>query len=496
MKRHFIHIAAVLAVLAGICACGHKEDPDGKLTEEQERLVTINTFAYNVMNTYYLWKDDISEGLSSWKLDEDPVEKVKKIRYKDSSGKDIDKWTVFTDDIDAMISSTAGVNTTYGFEFKLYYTDSSKSGVCIVVTLVYPDSPAEKAGFKRGDVFLKIGGKKLTPDNYAGLLYDDFLYAPRCTLTDENDKSYDLIAVEMYENPVLLAKVFEFDGKKVGYLLFNRFTLNACSDLVEAGKFFTSNGIDDLILDMRYNSGGYVFTETVLASMLAPIAEVKAGSVFETSVYNDILDKAWAKVKTIYFSEDLTYSDEDNEFSVSIDGANPGIKHLYAILTGDSASASESILVGLMPYLDVKIFGEQSYGKYCTGMMYGAKDWYKDYDEQLDDQQRERGKKYSDKWGIYVMIARYADKYGNTPCMPDGFMPDFPVQDNPVEPYPLGDPREMMLSKVLTYLGAETGRPAGSSAAHAPARALGAEIPLERDPLDYAHILLPQELLH
>ena len=484
----------MLAVLAGICACGHKDDPE-EPKEEQERLVTINTFAYNVMNIYYLWKDDISEGLSSWKLDDDPAEKVKDIRYKDANGKDIDKWTALYEDLDAMKRSTAGVNTTYGFDFKLYYTDSSQTGVCMVVTLVYPDSPAEKAGFKRGDVFLKIGGKTMTRDNYVDLLYDGFLYAPKATLTDDSGKAFDLTAVEMYENPVLVTKVFEFGGKKVGYLLLNSFTLNASHDLIEAGKFFTSNGIDDLILDMRYNGGGYVFTETVLASMLAPIAEVQAGSVFETAVYNDILAKAW-KDNTTRFAEDLTYKDEDLEFSVSVAGANPGIKHLYAIMTGDSASAAESILVGLMPYLDIKIFGEQSHGKYCTGMMYSAKDWYKDYDEDLDDKQRERGNKYADKWGIYVMIARYADKYGNTPCMPDGFMPDIPVQDNPVEPYPLGDPREVMLSKVLTYLGAETGRPAGRSAAHAPARALGAEIPLDRDPLDYAHILLPQDLLH
>lgn len=476
----------MLAMLAGIIACAHKEDPDPDV--EKDRLVTVNTFAYNVMNTYYLWKDDISDGLASWKLDEDPVEKVKSIRYKDSRGNDIDKWTVLTEDIEAMKKTTGGVSTTYGFEFKLYYVDDSRSTVCLVVTLVYPDSPAEKAGFKRGDVFMKIGGRTLTPDNYAGILYDDFLYAPKCTLVDDAGKSYDLTAVEMYENPVLVTKVFEVKGRKVGYLLFNSFTINACNDLVEAGKYFTSEGIDDLILDMRYNGGGYVATETVLASMLAPIAEVKAGSVFETAVYNDILAEAWGNDKTC-FGEVITFKDSGKEYQFSVAGANPDIKHLYAILTGDSASASESILVGLMPYLDVKIFGEQSYGKYCTGIMYSAKDWYKDYDEELKEAQRERGKKYADKWGIYVMIARYADKYGNTPCMPDGFVPDYPVEDNPVEPYQLGDPREAMLSAVLTHLGADTGRP-GRRAARAPRRTLGAEIPLGHGPGWGAHILL------
>ena len=493
MKKHYICIAAMLALTAGICACGHREDPETPGTpgtsEEKERLIAINTFAYNVMNTYYLWKDDISDGLATWQLDEDPVEKVKNVRYKDSGGKDIDKWTVLTNDIDEMKQSTQGVNTTYGFEFKLYYTDSSHSGVCMVVTLTYPGGPAEKAGFKRGDVFMKIGGKTMTPDNYSDLLYNDFLNAPECTLTDWDGNSHSLTAVEMYENPVLLAKVFKFDDKKVGYLLFNRFTLNACFDLVKAGKFFSSEGIDDLILDMRYNGGGYVVTEAMLASMLAPIDEVKAGSLFETSVYNDILAGPWADEGRVCFAEEFTFSDAAGEHTVNIEGANPGIKHLYAILTGDSASASESILVGLMPYLDVKIFGEKSHGKYCTGIMYSAKDWYKDYDEKMTDVQRKRGEKYSERWGIYVMVARYADKYGKTPCMPDGFMPDYPVEDNPAEPYQLGDPKEAMLSAVLTRLGADTGRP-GRSAAHAPARTFAEEIPLERDPMSYAHILL------
>ena len=73
--------------------------------------------------------------------------------------------------------------------------------------------------------------------------------------------------------------------------------------------------------------------------------------------------------------------------------------------------------------------------------------------------------------------------------MPDGFIPDYPVEDNPIEPYQLGDEREAMLSAVLTRLGADTGR-WGRTAARAPARALGAEIPLEHGPAWGAHILL------
>ena len=493
MNRHFIHITALLAVLAGICACGHRDPDTPSLTkEEQDRYITVNTFAYNMMNTYYLWNEEIEDSLATWQLDEDPVEKVQRIRYKDASGNDIDKWTQLTDDIDAMKSTTAGVSTTYGFDFKLYYTDSSRKNVCMVVTLAYPDSPAGKAGFKRGDVLVKIAGTAMTPDNYIDLVYNKFLYAPSCKLTDDSGKEYNLTAVEMYENPVLVRDVFEAGGKKVGYLLFNRFTLNAARDLIDACRYFRSEGIDGLILDMRYNPGGYVLTETLLASMLAPEAEVAAGSVFETTVYNKILAKAWGETQ-VCFSNIV-----DDEFGGGLAGtdisdANVGISHLYAILTEDSASASESVLVGLKPYLDVKIFGQQSRGKYCTGIMYSAKDWYSDYDDALNKSQRELGKKYADKWGIYIMVGRYADKYGNTPCMPDGFIPDFEVEDNPVEPYQLGDEREAMLSCVLSYLNGK-GTAGGKATARRTAarKPLGDEIAFERDPIDYAHI----QLLH
>ena len=488
MKKRYIRLAMMLAVLAGICACGHNDPENPTSKEEQDRLTAINTFAYNMMDTFYLWRDEIESSLKNWKLNEDPIEKVQNVRYKDASGKDIDKWTVLTDDIDSMISSTEGVNTTYGFDFKLYFTDRTQKYICLVVTLTYPGSPAEKAGFKRGDVFLKIAGTELTPDNYVDLLYDKFLYAPTCKLTDEAGKEYNLTAVEMYENPVLARNIFEVGGKKVGYLLFNRFTLNAAKDLIDVCRHFSSEGIDDLILDMRYNPGGYVLTETLLASMLAPEAEVAAGSVFETTVYNKIVAKAWGK-EELRFSNIVPDDFGEELAGTDISDANVGITHLYAIMTEDSASASESILVGLMPYLDVKIFGKQSHGKYCSGIMYSAKKFYEDYDEALDANQRTLGKKYSEKWGVYIMIGRYADKNGNTPCMPNGFTPDYDIDDDPTEPYPLGDEREAMLSAVLRQLGGKASS-AGRSAAKAPARTLGAEIPLERDPVDYAHILL------
>jgi C-terminal processing protease CtpA/Prc len=303
-----------------------------------------------------------------------------------------------------------------------------------------------------------------------------------------------MTAVEMYEDPVLIRKVFDLGDRKVGYLFFNSFTLASCQKLAEAGRYFRSEGIESLILDLRYNGGGYVLTETLLASLLAPEAEVKAGSVFETAVYNSIIAKAWGDEETC-FAQSFTISQGDDSFTIDVSDANMGISHLYAIMTGDSASASESLIVGLLPYMDVKIFGQKSFGKYCSGIMYSAKDWYTDYDEELKKEQKELGKQYAGKWGIYVMIGRYADKYGNTPCMPDGFKPDYKVEDMPTEPYQLGDENEAMLAAVLAQLrGSETTPHGAARSAAAPARTFGPEIARDRGPAWGTHLLLlPQD---
>lgn len=488
-------ILTAAALLAAV-SCQNKIDPeDRKLTkEEREERLAINTFGAGMMGTYYLWADEIAADIQEWRTDDDPIEKVHAIRYKDRSGRDIDRWTVMTDDINGLIDSSNGVTTTYGMDFKLYYADSSKSAVLIVVTVVYPGSPAAAAGIRRGDIFSKVNGESLTEKNYKDLLYDGFLYAASSSLTDIQGGVHTLRAVEMYEEPVLVDKVLDIDGHKTGYLFYNRFTLRSISDLAEVGRRFRAEGIESLILDMRYNPGGYVVTETALGSLIAPEAEVRAGSVFQTNVYNTILTEAWGKDET-RFATEVTYEDGGKEVTVNLSDANFGVSKVYAILTEDSASAAEGVLVGLMPYMDVRIIGKQSHGKYCSGIMYSAKDWYSAYSEILeDDKVKEAGAKYARDWGIYIMIGRYADKNGGTPCMPDGFKPDFETDDLPNYPAALGDPEEAMLKETIAYIKGKT-----ATKASAPAADILKMVPDQpRDPMFGARILLPENisLLH
>ena len=453
MKRTFA-VVAVAALTAMVFSCTPKPDPE---PDVQDDYYYVNQFAYNEMSAYYLWVEEIAEGMASWYTNADPVRKVQEIRYKDSYGNDIDKWTQMLESYEESSSSVAGVSKTYGFDFALYYADSGHKSICAVVTLVYPGSPAAEAGMMRGDVIAKVNGKTMTEQTYYDIVVDELLGGDSCSLSLNTGKQYDLKSVQMYEEPVLCSKVFDCGSKKIGYLMYNSFTMDSYEPLIAAFSSFKAAGVTELILDLRYNGGGYLTAAETLASLIAPEKEVLAGSLFEQEIYNSQLSEAMKKsdedFNKTFFHTDFKFTNAGKTYDYSTLGANPGIRKLYALVGSGTASASELLLVGLKPYMDVELLGTQTHGKYCAGIMFSGKDFYETVGSQLEDGEYEKAMEKIGDWGIYVMISRYADKNGNTPCMPDGFVPDFGVEDNPLDGCQLGDPEETMLAFALSRAG-------------------------------------------
>ena len=134
------------------------------------------------------------------------------------------------------------------------------------------------------------------------------------------------------------------------------FTLDSCEDLIKAAKSFKEQGVTELILDLRYNGGGYVITEQLLASMLAPQDKVTNKEVFQTEVYNkdymDYYKKEGVDLNT-YFDTEYNFKDHnDKDHSYSTKDYNLGLNKIYALVSSGSASASESVLVGVLPYMN------------------------------------------------------------------------------------------------------------------------------------------------
>jgi C-terminal processing protease CtpA/Prc len=372
--------------------------------------------------------------------------------------------------------------------------------------MVYPDSPADKAGLKRGSVIMKMNGRQIENKNedYNELLsaasLDLSVYDPETMTT----KDIKMKPTDMHLDPVLFEKVFDCGGKKVGYLYFNDFSsFDSGTRLIEVAKKFKQEGVTELVLDLRYNGGGYVIIEELLASLLAPEANVKNGDLFQTAVYNDtdyakLLKQYYGEdYANTYFSTEFNWKSGDKEYSYDTSDANIGLNKIYALVTSGSASASEATLVCLMPYLDIEVIGGKTGGKHCAGVVFEAKEYYQDFDDYLAELKKSNvasynqimeewkyysgWKDYVGKWGLYVMVSTYADKNGNNPCRPNGIVPDIEIKDNPQEPYPLGDDREAMLRVALTEAGYTDFTPLPEAKSRALTSSLGEAIPMKSE---------------
>ena len=222
---------------------------------------------------------------------------------------------MLTNNMDEFTSSVDGVSTTYGYTPMVYLLREGSNEVIAAVAFVSENSPAQKAGLKRGDLIYRIDGKTLTTENYLDLFYSSQIKLSLAklignTITPTTELS--MTAVKMYENPILcdsvynfdgkkvgylayssFDSVYNFDGKKVGYLAYSSFDLTSIPELINICKKFKNEGIKELILDLRYNGGGYVITENVLASMFAPQSNVTNKDIFEKEDYNDILTELY-----------------------------------------------------------------------------------------------------------------------------------------------------------------------------------------------------------
>ena len=450
MNTKNLHGAAVVlaVVILGLSGCA-KTTADKVENAPTPEIAKADQYAIDVLGTYYLWNEEIERDFV--RLDPDtcrmPVEVVESIRYREA-GKEVDRWTVLTDDLESFTNSVQGLGLTYGYDLQVGRISNREGVYFFVVSYVSNGGPAQNAGLKRGDIIITLDGKAITKDN----IYD--AYNSRTIelgvtkldgdhISDEV-RSVKLNAVDMYEDPILVTKTLDVNGNKVGYLAYSGFDLKSSRSLRDVFMRFKSENVQELILDLRYNGGGYAFTENVLASMIAPRANVAAGDIFQTEVYNSILAKAWrehGEDTNTYFSNIHELSSQNLRIDVS--DANLGIDKLYVIVTGGTASASEGLIVGLKPYMDVVLVGQQTYGKYCAGILLAPEDFYNSkYDFSLIKD-----------WGMYVMISKFADCNGHNASIPDGIPVDVQVDDNPFDGCQLGDENETMLRAALQAAG-------------------------------------------
>lgn len=352
---------AILLFLAVFCfqACQDQDDVAAP------KNLQVQDFIWKGLNQYYLWQADVpnladdrfanQEQLNSFLRGySDPETLFNSLRVDAS----IDRFSWIVDDYTVLEQELQGTSKNNGIDFKLSPKFKGSNDLIGFVRYVLPNSDAAAKGVKRGDLFYGIDGTQINYNNYKTLLGPDS-YA--INLADYNSgtftpngKSITLTKTVLDENPIFINKVINSGGHKIGYLMYNGFYANYDDQLNAAFGELKLQGITDLVLDLRYNGGGSVQTATRLASMITGQFTDK---IFSKQKWN-------AKINKYFESEDpesLNNKFVDKFNGIGINSLN--LTKIYILTTKSTASASELIINGLKPYIDVVQIGDVTIGK-------------------------------------------------------------------------------------------------------------------------------------
>jgi hypothetical protein len=428
MKHSILFLLTSLVWLAGCYPAADDQFIDDSQTVSdseaaeaiREKNLFQNEWTYAQMKEVYYWTDDLPAA-STVDMEQYPMQFFESLL----SPKDRFSW------IEANTSyREAGASSLYdrfGLEYQAWRCPDG-SLLCQAL-LIRKHSPAFHAGLKRGDWFrMEHGG---TVANGTALT----LQVGRMENGDfVPQQSVSLVATRsdaVYTSAVSLDTIYTTgDEHRIGYLFYNEFedaTGNLMNpyrmELREIFARFAAGDITDLIIDLRYNPGGYVSICDYLAGLILPDESLEQISYYHE--YNEQLSQQQY--------EQTGNREETGHFpsKSTLYGRNIGMKRLYAILTGRSFSASESLVNGLAPYMPVVKIGSASGGK-GVGSRTIVDNRY--------------------PYQLQPIIFRYYNRDHVT--VPDtGLTPDVPADETgAATKFELGDTRELLLSVALNEI--------------------------------------------
>tara|TARA_R110001606_G_scaffold188_3_gene788 strand:+ start:2793 stop:4265 length:1473 start_codon:yes stop_codon:yes gene_type:complete len=439
-----------LLLIAIALSCSDKDDDAFVYPKES----TVQNFMWQGLNLWYFWQadapnlgdsrftsnDDYVAYLESYT---DPEEFFYQTCYKHSkvvgNSSAIDRFSFVEDDYETLVNSLSGVSKSNGLEFGLARNEGS-TDLFGYVRYIIPNSNASTKDIARGDIFTRVNGVQLNDANYISLLFgnsDTYTLGMADisgTVVTDNDKEVTLTKSEgLQEDPILVAKTVEVNGTKIAYLMYNGFTNSYNEQLNTVFGQFKTAGATELVLDLRYNPGGSVNSSRLLASM---VYGTNTSELYVRQRWND-------KIQSMLNKEQLEdYFANKTDSGTALNSLN--LNKVYVLATGSSASASELVMNGLAPYVNVFHIGETTRGKneFSVTMV---DDIDNDYIYRSD---RENKINPSNRWAMQPLMGRNENSEGFSDYTL-GLTPDVVLAEDLADLGVLGDINEPLFARAI-----------------------------------------------
>lgn len=398
-KRIILTLILTFAICSLLLTSCSKDEINNEETSNEK---IVNRKLYEIMKDLYLWYDKLPVvNLSHYRT---PQELMSALRY-DS----LDRWSFVLSWDEYYQYFQAGKMVGHGFMI------SRDEDYNLRIAFIYPSTLAYSNGIRRGWMIKEINGLSANPENVIQLLGESNINVTNTIGFIDNDgfeKTIILKKQEISLNPILHSEIISTGGKKIGYIVFQDFIGTANPKIDSVFSVFSIENVDDLILDMRYNGGGSVDVAIHLAGWLT--GNTNANKTLVKILHNNKINKY------------------DTLYRVPHNNASLDLNRIAFIGTNATASASELIINGMVPFMDVTLVGTPTDGK-PVGM------YVLDFE------------KYN--YAAFPVSFRYTNARDEGDFY-DGIQPDILVNDDVTKDF--GDPNEGMLKAALNYITSGT----------------------------------------
>jgi len=367
----------------------------------------LNLWVHHSMQDYYLFHDQVDPNADAASATS-PESFIQSLRVAPN-----DTFSYVTDENTYTAFFSEGETMGYGWNF------ARDSDGALLFSLINPGSPLADAGVRRGDELLAINNismndfSMMSPDERLEIIgtNDDVRTITLDIASDDSANRQVTVTRSRYSlQTVLDTQVVQQNGVNVGYLNFYQFINTSSAELEQAFATFSASDISELVIDLRFNGGGRIAVANELASYI--VGEGHTNDIFTTFAYND---KYQDLNVSVYFQQML-------------DSLSLG--RVFVLQSENTCSASELVVNGLRPFIDVVTIGSTTCGKpYATSPSIACG-------------------KVINALEIDLVNANGAGGYF------DGIAADCPVSEN--VRFPLGDTSEPLLGTALDYINTGT----------------------------------------